>query len=289
MNKWLINDSDTIPFFLKKEVIASLDTIPENEFISYQFLPLDSTNVFYDVSAFNGSLNYESFFSGLPVMARSFMHQYGSFVFLIFTICFVLSSIVLTNSRQTLLNNFRYLFTLSNQNKNIYKDQITTSEVWGHIFFVLQTIIIYSILFFAITLNQSSLSLHSYENLLLFALINVGILLFIFTKLAVYKMMMAVFSDTKTNSLIDTYLSVIYQTGIFSFLPIFLYIYIEEVRPYALILIILIFILARLIIFTKTYSFFIKSHIGFLYFFVYLCGVEIMPYFLVYKAIILIN
>lgn len=262
-----------------------MDSIPENEFMSHQFLSLDSTNVFYDVTAFN----VESFFSGLPVMVRSFMDQHGSFVFLIFTICFVLSSIILNNSRKTLFNNFSHIFSISNQNYKMYKEQITTSEVWGHIFFLLQTAIIYSILFFAITLNQSSLSLNSYEYLLLFTLINVGVLFFIFMKFFVYKMLMAIFSNTQSNNLIDDYLSVVYQTGIFSFFPIFLFIYIEEVKMYALILIIIIFIFGRLIIFIKTHSFFNKSHIGFLYFFVYLCGVEIMPYFLVYKAIILIN
>jgi len=285
VNNRLINDSNSIPFFLKKEVITSIDSISENEFTSYQFLPLDSTNAFYNINAFNG----ESFFSGLPVIARSFMHQHGSLVFLIFTICFILSSIILSNSRRTLFNNFPSILTLSNQNNKIYKEQITTSEVWGHIFFLLQTVIVYSILFFDITLNQSTLSFHSYEYLLLFASLNVGILLFIFLKFIVYKMLMAIFSNTQSNNLIDDYLSVIYQTGIFSFFPIFLFIYIDEVKMHALFFIILIFVLGRLILFSKTHSFFIKSHIGFLYFFVYLCGIEIMPYFLVYKAIILIN
>lgn len=272
---------DTIPFFLQREVEAPVDTIPVNEFLAYEFLSLDSSKLLYDVEAFN----HETLFTGLPALARPFVEQYGSSLFLLFAVLFVLSSLVFRESGRALFSNLRYIFTFSSRADNLYNEQITTSDVWGHMFFIFQTIVVSTILFFHLTLKHSSLLLEFQQYLILFALIMGAVFLFIFIKYTVYKLIGAVFSETKTNVLLDTYLWIIYLIGILSFLPLLLFIYIEEVKLYALLLILVIFLAGRFIIIAKGYTLFVKSHIGNLYFIVYLCGVEIMPYFLVYKVI----
>ena len=272
---------DTVPFFLQREVVANVDTIPTNEFLSYEFLPLDSSKLLYDLELFN----HETVFTGLPALIRPFVEQYGSVLFLVFAILFVLSSLVFIESGRALFSNLRYIFTFGNRTDEIYGEQITTSDVWGHLFFILQTIVVLSILFFDLTLKHSFLVLEVNEYLILFTLIMGAIFLFICIKYIVYRIIGAVFFDSKTNVLLDTYLWIVYLTGILSFLPLLLYIYIDEIRPYALILICAIFITGRIVVFAKSYSLFVKSQIGNLYYYVYLCGVEVMPYLLVYKAI----
>lgn len=280
-----LNATDSIPSFLQREVVVPMDTVPANEFLSHQFLPLDSSNVMFNVEAFNP----EVLFSGLPSLARSFMLQQGSTIFLLFTLCFVLSALVFRNSGRALVSNFGYIFTLGSPNKHLYSEQVTISDVWGHIFLIFQTLFIYAILFFTITLQQSDLFFTLNDHLVLFAQILMATSLFVFIKLGLYKMIGAIFTDSKTDVLTDVYLWIVYLSGILSFIPILAYLYIQEVKLYALILIIAVFLIGRIIVILKSYTLFAKSHIGILYFFVYLCGLEVMPYLLLYKAVTFIN
>ena len=272
---------DSIPFYLDKEFIAPVDTVPTNEFLSYQFLPLDDSMLSYNLEAFN----HEALFSGLPALVRPFMQQQGSILFLVFVLFFVLTSFISIKSGRALFSNFGYIFTLGSRNKNLFNEQITTSDVWGHVFFIFQTIVFYSILFFDLTLQHADLYLQGYQYLLLFTHIIVAVFILMFLRFVVYKLVGAVFLDTRTNDVLDAYLWVVYLSGILSFFPLLLYFYIPEVKIYALILIFALFLVGRITVFAKTHALFVKSHIGILYFFVYLCGVEIMPYFIVYKAI----
>ena len=278
-------DIDSIPFFLKKEIVTSIDSIPENEFLSYQFLSLDSTKIFYKVD----TINQQAFFSGIEGLVRPFMQQFGSVLFLAFTLLFVLSALVFRTSGDALFSNFNYIFTFGSRNKNSYSQQITTSDIWTNLFCVFQALVIYSILFFDLTLERTSLFSNWYDYIVLFSQIFVVISLFILGKYILYKLMGVMFSNSKTNGLIDVYLWVICLTGILSFIPIVAYIYIPEMKTYVLFFLLAVFIVGRITVFIKSFSFFVKSHIGILYFFVYLCGVEIMPYMLLYKAIVLIN
>lgn len=277
---------DSIPFFLKKEVLAvPVDTASVNEFLSYQFLPLDSLNLSYKVDAFN----HEAVFAGLPALVRPFMEQYGSILFLLFTFCFVLTALIFKRNGRALASSFEFIFTVGNRNKNLLERSVTTSDAWGQIFFIFQTLILYSILFFDLTLKKTTAFSLTIEYYQLFALIFAALLLFMFSKYIMYRVVRAVFIDTKSNDLINVYLWIIYLSGILSFIPLVAYIYIPEVKLYALILILGVFILGRIIVFIKVYSLFVKSHIDILYYFVYLCGIEIMPYFLIYKAFIFIQ
>ena len=281
MLQLLTQTPDSIPFHLNKEVIASVDTLPVNDFLSYQFLPLDSLKVSYNVEAFN----HETLFSGLPALVRPFIQQNGSTLFLVFAFLFVITSFIFSNRGRELFTNLGNTFSLGNRNKDLFNEQITTSDFWGNAFFIFQTIVLYSILVFVLTLQHSNLFLQGFENMYLFVQIMGALFFFMLLRCIVYWIFGKVLLDIKTNDILNTYLWVIYISGILSFVPLFLYIYIPEVRIFALIVIFVIFIVGRITVFVKTYSLFVKSHIGILYFFAYLCGVEIMPYFIVYKAI----
>ena len=277
---------DTIPFFLKREIVTTdVDTTPVNEFLSYQFLPLDSLNLSYNIDAFNR----EDVFAGLPAMVRPFLEQFGSLLFLVFVFCFVLTALVFRRNGRAFVSSLGLIFSLGNRNKSMLNESVTSSDAWGQIYFILQTLLLYSIFFFVIAVKQVALVSFINEYLQLFGLIFAGISLFVFIKYILYIAISALFLDTKTDDIIDTYLWILYLSGILTFFPLIAYIYIPEVQTYALMLIIGVFLLGRIIVFIKAYSLFVKSHIDILYYFVYLCGVEIMPYFIIYKAIMFIQ
>lgn len=278
---------DTLPpFFLKKEVVtASVDSMPVNEFLSYQFLPLDSLGLSFNVDAFN----HEAVFSGMPALIRPFLEQFGSVLFLIFALCFVFTALVFRGNERALVSSFGLIFTFGNRNKNLQRESVTSSDAWGQIYFVFQTLILYSLFFFVLAVSETTQVTYIYEYIQLFGLIFVGIFLFVFIKYIVYKVISSLFLDTKTNEVIDAFLWILYLSGIFSFFPLIAYIYIPEVKIYALLLVFAIFLLGRILVFIKSYSLLVKSHIDILYYFVYLCGVEIMPYFIIYKAVVFIQ
>ena len=276
---------DTIPFVLKQQVVASIDSIPKLNFLTYEYLPLDSSKVFYNVDA----IDEYAVFTGLEGLVRPFMQQIGSILFLVFTVLFVLSAIVFKQSGRALFGNVSYIFNVGKRNKNSYGQQVTTSDLWSNLFFILQAFVLYSIFFFDLALEQSNLLFNGFDYLLLFSVIFAVIALFVFSKYIFYKFMGALFSTSKTNALVNVYLWIIYLAGILSFIPVVAYIYIPEVRMYVMFFLLAVFIIGRIVVFAKSYSFFIKYHIGSLYFFVYLCGVEILPYFLLYKSIVSIN
>lgn len=277
--------TDSIPFVLKKEAVANIDTIPANDFYSYEYLPIDSSKLFYDIDR----IGQEVFFSGLEGVTRPFIQQIGGVLFLVFTILFVFGAIVFKNSGLSHFTGIRNIFSFDNSKKQTNNQPITVTDAWSKLFYVFQTYLIFSIFFFAVATQVSRVYYNTYDYLILYLQISVGFFLFVLAKFLFYKLIGSVFSKAKINNLIDAYISVFYVVGILSFLPIIAFIYIPEAKLYVLFYIFVVFIVGRLAVIVQSYVFFVKAHIGNSYFFVYLCGVEIMPYLLLYKAIVLIN
>ena len=68
------------------------------------------------------------------------------------------------------------------------------------------------------------------------------------------------------------------------FIPALFYIFTPQYRIISIAVLILLFIISRIGLIWEALSIFVKNRIGFLYFIVYLCAVEIAPYFLLYKG-----
>ncbi len=278
----LSHNTDSIPLILKKNIVASIDSILANDFFSYEFLPLDSSKLFYDIDR----VGQEVVFLGVEGLARPFIQQVGGVVFLVFTLLFVFSALVFKSSGLAFFGDIRYMISLGTIS-NRYDNKLTTTfDFWGTFFYVFQTFIIFSILFFYFAVQQSSLYYSNFDYLILFLLIFAAISLFVLFKYLFYRFIGSVFSKRNIKTLINTYLSVIYLTGIVSFMPIFAYIYIPETRLYVLLLLLVVFIVGRIAVFIQSFVFFKKADIGSFYFFVYLCSFEIIPYLLLYKAVV---
>lgn len=286
MNNFLLQSTDSIPFVLKKDVVASIDTIPANDFLSYyEYLPVDSSKLFYDIDA----MGQEVIFSGIEGLVRPFVHQVGGSLFLVFAFLFLFGAIVFSSNRLSHFAGIRNVFSFDNHKTKSDKEPTASIGVWSKLFYLFQTYIIYSVLFFVIAVEGSSIYYSSNDYLLLYAQILAGFFLFVWVKLLFYRLMEGVFAKNKIKVLTATYLNIFYLAGALGFLPIIAYIYIPEAKLYVFFFLAALFIIGRIAMIVQTYIFFIKAHIGSSYFFVYLCGVEIMPYFLLYKAIVFIH
>lgn len=281
----LTQNTDSIPFTLKRDVVASIDTISANKFLSYEYLPLDSSKLFYNIDA----MGSEATFYGVEGVMRPFIQQFGGTLFLVFVLLFIIGSVVFASSGLSHFVGIRSLFSFDNDSSKSDNKPITAIDAWSKLFYAFQTYIIYSILFFVIAVGSSSQLYSGYDHLILYLQILAVLILFITVKYLFYGITGNLFSKTKTNILIDTYLKVFFLAGVLSFLPIIVFIYIPETKIYVLLFLSILFIVGRVAVILQSYLFFIKAHIGSSFYFVYLCGIEIMPYLLLYKAIVLIN
>ena len=289
MIKLLPQTTDSIPFILQKSVVADVDTfsISTKDFHSYEYLKLDSSKLFYDIDVIKDEVVA---ISGIEGVMRPFLDQIEGFIFLIFFVLFLLGAMVFVYGGFSHFSGIGTLFSFNNYKDEFDKDLvITTSDAWSKFFYFVQTLVIYSVFFFAIIVRNSNIFINVYDYLILSLQIIAGLLLFVLGKYLVYKLLEVVFSRSRYNNLLNAYLSVFYFLGIAGFIPIILYIYIPEITVYVLYFLLGIFLIGRIALFIQSYLFFKKAHIGSSYFFVYLCGIEIMPYLLLYKAIVLIN
>lgn len=281
--------TDSIPFILQRNVVANVDTfsISANDFHAYEYLTLDTSKLFYDINVIKDEVVA---ISGVEGIMRPLLNQIEGLLFLIFLVLFLLGAIVFMYAGASHFAGIRALFSFSNHKSELEQDLvITASDAWSKFFYFVQTIVIYSILFFAIIVRNSTDYISMYDYWILFLQVSGGFLFFVFTKYLVYKVMEGVFSRTRFNYLLNAFFSVFYLAGIIGFLPIIIYFYIPETANYMLYVLFGIFLIGRIVLFIQSYQFFKKAHIGSSYFFIYLCGIEIMPYFLLYKAVVLIN
>ena len=110
----LSQNTDSIPFILKRDVVASIDTIPANKFLSYEYLPLNSSKVLYNIDA----MGSEATFYGVEGVMRPFIQQFGGIIFLVFVLLFIMGSVVFASSGLSHFAGIRSLFSFDNRSTN---------------------------------------------------------------------------------------------------------------------------------------------------------------------------
>lgn len=104
-----------------------------------------------------------------------------------------------------------------------------------------------------------------------------------------YRILGFVFTDPNTTrQWLDNHISVNLLLGIILFPIIFCMIYLSGFLNIGLLLVTISYILSRIIFIYKGIKIFLRDIYGILYFILYLCALEIMPLFLMYKGMILI-
>ncbi|MDR1742464.1 MAG: DUF4271 domain-containing protein [Dysgonamonadaceae bacterium] len=273
--------TDTIPYSIVRD---SVNRISDSDSLSFAF---SENNAFQtDSIAFVGTVNdFSSGFSGKPFAESQF---WGSIFFILFTLSLLLFSMVFRSGGASLTGNFKNLFSFGNRKKTVYKEQITTSEAWGGFFLLSQAALNISMVAFIGFWNMGISSMTLNMQFLLFGGMLLSFALFLSIKYGVCRLIGFILPELEMDDWIEKYIWGVEVLGIFSFLPSLFFIYLPEYREIALILLLIIIFISFVAIFGNLLTIFVKNKIGFLYFIVYLCAVEIAPLFVLYRGVVLL-
>ncbi len=274
------------PFYLKAEQLPiQTDSLYMN-FGQYESLPTDPQQILFSVDSVFLT-NVHSFSGGNVGMELPYSLWINSLFFLLFVACFVVFSLVFRKEGIVFIENFRQTLFIRKHQPTTFKGQVTTTEVWGEFFLVIQTILISAIIFFTFLWDKGIASLSIKGYLLTF----IGLLLIpsamILLKLFMYRTIAVFFMRQQMKRWISHYYRLLELLGILLFLPALLYVFMPELRNIILVLFLFIFIISRLVIALGLLNIFVKNKVGGFYFFAYLCGTEIAPYLLWYKGVLL--
>ena len=103
-------------------------------------------------------------------------------------------------------------------------------------------------------------------------------------KYAMYRAISTFFLSMDLKRWIGQYYQHAQLLGLFLFLPILVFVFLQEYRNIMFVVVLLLFLVNRLVVIISLLNIFVKNKVGLLYFFVYLCGTEIAPYLLFYKG-----
>lgn len=271
------------------DTISNTSVVPDVwsfQLSSYKVIPNDSSGFFFqpdaDTLGISATLE-ETRPVGFP---RTFPQRESGIFFLFFVGCFLLFSLFYRSERNTLFAHFRNVFGIRKRTSSIYKDQVTIGEIWTEIFLLFQTMLVFSMVTFVLFWDQGVADMFPSNRNLCFLGIFLVLVFFVFFRYLGYYFLGTVFFPIKIRNWLEKYLQIVEMIGVLGFFPAFFYIFLPEIRTVFLILLFIIFFMSRLAIIVAVLNIFVKNKIGFLCFIVYLCSVEILPYFLLYTGLV---
>lgn len=276
--------TDSIPFFLERKELVRIPETVHPEFGGYFVFHTDSASIFL---AQNNALPVEKTapFLGNMGVALPFPQFELSIIFLLFLASLLLFAFVFSREGSALMGNFKNILSRGNRSVS-YKEQITTTEVWGEFFLVMQACLIISIVLFVYLWNNQLLFYAGNTHYYIFAGIFLLLGLFVGIKYLIYRTIGAFFLEKDMQNWIEKYFWILQLLGLVLFIPALFFVYLPEYRHIVLMVFLAVFAVSRLVIAFWVFSIFLKNKIGIIYFIVYLCGVEIAPYLLFYKGAI---
>jgi hypothetical protein len=275
---------DSVTFFLKNDsILQRLNTNNIGFSDDFEFIPTDSNRIlFKDLDV---SLNVKNIISeGMQGIAFKIPQIERSVLFLVLLFCLFLFAIIARYQGPSFISTIKNVFSFGGREINIHKQQITSSQVWGKLFLVLQTTLFTSIILFVVMWDYGVSSFPSYIRLLILVGIFIGLSVGLALKLLIYKVTGNSLFEKDVNMWISRYLISLEIMGVIAFIPVLLFIFMPEFRSAIYIIFLILFVLSRLTIITSLLNIFVKYKIGLFYFIVYLCGVEIAPYMILVKV-----
>lgn len=257
----------------------------------FNYLPTSESNLYFDVSAPVADGSFNTLVDGIAGVPILFSTNIQNLMFILFACCFVLLSIITRQEGSMFLLNFKNVLSLRSQRRSAFKDQITIAGVWVGVFLVFQTILLLSIGAASLLwTNRYAISiLFSDIHQLLIALF-VGIFLFVISKYILYRSINYIFPDWGLKSWTSQFFTVIGMMGLLIFFPTLLLVFSPELSEISIWLIVGILGAILFFFYRNLLIVFVKNNIGLLNYFLYLCAIEIVPLFLIYKGgIILAN
>lgn len=252
-------------------------------FSPFQVVPNDSLGLFFKPEEMVSYISVDAGYAGIP---RTFPQYESSIFFLFFVFCFLLFSLFYRSERKTLFADFKNLLGFRKRATSVYKEQVTVREIWAEMFLLFQTLLIFSMVYFVLFWDRGIVDMLPGNRNLLFLCVFLTLGAFVFFRYVIYSFLGVVFFPLKIKNWLGKYLQIVELVGILSFFPAFFYIFLPEIASFAFVLLLVIFFMSRLGIMIAVFDIFVKNKIGFFYFIVYLCGIEILPYFLLYSGLI---
>ncbi len=277
---------DSVSLYLKKDVIVQQSDSFRIGFSSFEYIPTDSTRLFFDVDTTTFVASSEQMVQGFSGVILPFSQTIQSIFFLLFVFCFVILAFWFNREGPTLAANFKNIFSGGMRSRTIFKEEITTTGVWSEIFLIFQTILISTIVLFTYSLNKGILDLFIKNVVFVFLAIFLGILLFIGVKYLVYRLIDYIFAEWGIGEWMEKYFRIIELSGLLIFIPALFFVFVPEYSRIAFFLLIIIFFITLMVVFWNLLNIFAKNKAGLLNYFLYLCAIEIVPFFLIYKGLV---
>ncbi|NDW18553.1 DUF4271 domain-containing protein [Dysgonomonas sp. 216] len=255
-----------------------------------------SDKAFYDVVNDSGGirLHYETLTklnkeitvqntSGHDGTAKAFSLSQVDGVFALLLLCFLFLARIYREGTLYFKENSRLVFS-SRENISLFSET-TITEFWYNFALVFQTIFLTAIVLFSVfvEVNKPFIPPNSFLFLALSILCigAVELIKYLFIRLVSYLFEI----KEVVNVWLRSYIIIIEMMGIIAYFPILILVYSNLSHDILFMFFAVLFIISRLIIFYRIIIFFLHGNVNFLYLIVYLCSVEIVPYFLLYKAL----
>jgi hypothetical protein len=214
------------------------------------------------------------------------MRELSNCMFIIFLLSFFIFAYQTGIRRHMLLQMLDSLFR-SKERESIFNES-TGSETIDKIIFVFQSLLLISIVIFTVYVREYGIStLSSITALRLFGSVFCLLSAFVIFRFAsVWLIGNVFFSSDYVKAWNICFTAILCLTGPIVFIPAVLIFYVEPTYKTCTILIILYLILAVLISIFRVFSIFFYKNSRFFYFILYLCTLEAIPLYLLYKAFV---
>ena len=189
--------------------------------------------------------------------------------------CFVMAMIAFSVSRNFILKQIKSFFHVSRSNANVTE---TTYEVRFHLFLVMQTSLLLSIIYYFFTRGGERGRLDSHSQLLTIGVFFTAFIAYFMLKNIIYGIVNWVFFSRKDRGKWSkTWLFLTSLEGVLLFPLVLLQVYFSLSLQAALIYTLFVIIFIKMLSFYKCYAIFFKRSGASLQIFLYFCALEVMP------------
>ncbi|PXV68876.1 uncharacterized protein DUF4271 [Dysgonomonas alginatilytica] len=205
-------------------------------------------------------------------------------VLALLVLCFLFFTRVFKGGFTFFKENARLLFS-TRENLNLFSET-TVTEFWFNFILIFQTILLGAIVIFDVFLESDAYKVpqHSFYTIILFML---TIWVFFFLKYLLYRVLGYLFDiRDRVKIWLRSCTIVFSMIGIIAFIPTLMMVYSQNFHDFLLIFFLGLFIISQLILFYRVITFFLQGNVNFFFLIAYLCGVEIIPYIILYQVLI---
>lgn len=222
--------------------------------------------------------------NGHAGVSKVFTLEQDDGVLALLVLCFLLFTRIFKGGFTFFKENSRLLFS-TRENLNLFSET-TVTEFWFNFILIFQTILLSSIILFDTFLESDEYKLpqHSFYTIVLFML---TIFVFLLFKYLLYRILGYLFnSQDQVKIWLRSCTIVLSMIGIIAFVPTLMMVYSQSFHNYLLISFLILFIISQLILFYRIIIFFLREDVNFFFLIAYLCGVEIIPYIILYQVLV---